>query len=304
MNARPEVVICGRCGAQLIAGRCGSCGALATPAVPVPPPSLWRGPWPAASPLAIIAGTALDLIFALGVASLVWSITTNTGFPQLASLVGTATFIFVLGIGIETDLRLGHSLGHRIVGARLLDTLSGLPAGSMFKASRRGRLRWVSNKSNPLRLVNQVVTEGTPPEPVVRPALRQLVVTAADGTSALVGARLVAGRYPMRRDPGANSLEINDLTRTLGRRHVEIAMDGEHLVITDLGSANGTSVSDREQAATLTPFVRTAAPIPCTLMCGEVELRVDYAVATSGPTRRLVLAAGSVPARSVEVAKR
>ncbi|MFV0428715.1 MAG: hypothetical protein ACK5KO_04730 [Arachnia sp.] len=281
MSTQIDVVVCGRCGGPLSAGLCSACGHRLDQAVSVPPPSAWRGPWPPAHILAVIGGFAIDLVICAAAGGIVWLL---AAWLRLATWVGAvltaAAGLAAAALMVRLLLVRGRAPGHLITRARWLGQRTGLPAGSPSHRLPMGQLTWVSTAEDPLRRLN-AAAPGAAAETVPLSVRTRPILTAADGSSAPIGSRLLVGRYPMRHEPGANALEIYDMTRTLGRRHVTIDADRHgNLHVTDLGSANGTAVTSAAGTAVLEPHHPTPVLVPCTLICGDQVLSVSLAELT------------------------
>ncbi|MBK6691187.1 MAG: sigma 54-interacting transcriptional regulator [Myxococcales bacterium] len=113
------------------------------------------------------------------------------------------------------------------------------------------------------------------PGPETRRTLRVLV----DG-SAQVTALSAAGRYVIGRGADAH-VHVNHAT--VSRRHAELALDGESLRVTDLGSANGSRVSGKDLAANEPAALHlgelfTVGDVLCVVYEGSVELRPSRSV--------------------------
>ena len=82
------------------------------------------------------------------------------------------------------------------------------------------------------------------PEPTPRPALGQLRLSTGDVVTLDRG--VLIGRAPRAADTGAGSphlVRISSPDNEISRNHVEIVLDGWHVLVRDLGSTNGTTVA-------------------------------------------------------------
>lgn len=92
------------------------------------------------------------------------------------------------------------------------------------------------------------------PEPEGRTMLRsraqrrgwpeRVALRFSTGASAVVGGAAVIGRRPEQTaaNMGAQSIEIDDATRSVSRVHLYLTLDGGRLLVGDAGSSNGSSI--------------------------------------------------------------
>lgn len=92
----------------------------------------------------------------------------------------------------------------------------------------------------------------------LRAALAQLSVVASTGDRVPLVESVVVGRSPTAAGPGGAVLAVSGQHSLVSRNHVRITRGGTSLLVTDLGSANGSTIARRGQAATpLVPHVPT-----------------------------------------------
>jgi len=103
-----------------------------------------------------------------------------------------------------------------------------------------------------------------PPAP--RPAADLMFST---GDSATVDGRVVIGRNPLNGDAPAQLIALADPTRTISKTHCALHWEDGTLFITDLGSANGTTVFSSVGTTQLTAGLPEAIDSDVRIQMGE-----------------------------------
>lgn len=112
----------------------------------------------------------------------------------------------------------------------------------------------------------------------VPPRLRKLRITADDGTARVVERPAVVGRNP---SGAADELMIvlKDETRSVSKTHLRIDGTGEDLVLTDLGSTNGSAIvhadGSRDELAADSPTTVPGPSAGMTIAIGDRTLTVE-----------------------------
>ncbi|WP_106507201.1 RDD family protein [Brachybacterium timonense] len=108
-----------------------------------------------------------------------------------------------------------------------------------------------------------------------RPRLRIRLV-ADDGTETTVDRPVVVGRNPAAREEGDERFVVKDSTRSVSKTHLRVDPTGEDVMVTDLGSTNGSAITredgEREALAADTPV---ALPDGAGLAIGDRTLTVE-----------------------------
>lgn len=92
----------------------------------------------------------------------------------------------------------------------------------------------------------------------LRAALTQLSVVASTGDRVPLVESVVVGRSPTAEGSDGAVLAVSEMHAQVSRNHVRITREGTSLVVTDLGSANGSTISRLGHAAMpLVPYVPT-----------------------------------------------
>ena len=112
---------------------------------------------------------------------------------------------------------------------------------------------------------------------VAQPVLA--VLRGSDGSEAPVDRPVLVGRAPAERGPGpVRLLTVPSPGHDISRTHLQVAVDGWQVTVTDLHSTNGTLLVDRDGRRSLPP----GQPVP--LVPGDVlELAEGVSVAVTDP---------------------
>jgi hypothetical protein len=127
---------------------------------------------------------------------------------------------------------------------------------------------------------------GAEPEPGPRPALGVLILD--DGTTLPVDCDYVIGRNPSKDESvasgAARPLRVSDDLGSVSRVHARIELNAWQVLLTDLGSGNGTHVQPRGAAAPqrLEPQVPMAIQPGTRFFVGAPCLRYEVAVPSAG----------------------
>jgi hypothetical protein len=202
-------------------------------------------------------------------------------FAADRALLGTALILLATAVIAVQTVALavaGRTLGAWVFGIRVVERSSGCPSGRLLAADvvagrlgafdiRRGR--------DP---ITPAVAAYRFPEPTVSsraPIRATNAVALLDSGQRLPFARaLVVGRNPTVDARGDQRFSWPDLSRTLSKTHARLEWDGESVWITDLGSANGTTLEIGVERATLDPFVPTRMRADAVLWLGDRSLTI------------------------------
>lgn len=117
--------------------------------------------------------------------------------------------------------------------------------------------------------------EATRLSPAAHPRPRIRLV-ADDGTETTVDRPVVVGRNPAPREEGDERFVVKDSTRSVSKTHLRVDPTGEDVMVTDLGSTNGSAITredgEREALAADTPV---ALPDGAGLAIGDRTLTVE-----------------------------
>ncbi|MDO5052316.1 MAG: FHA domain-containing protein [Pseudoclavibacter sp.] len=195
-------------------------------------------PLPAGTRLRLLA-IALDVLLALlaiAAAALLAAVTERN--PLGAWLLIGATALGSGGLWLWWRWTLGGGPAHALLGLRTVDGATGMPD----RPFRRGRdtLR-IRAGADPLRLepapVRLSAVNETAP---LWFAAKGIVLVFDDGSKHIVRHATVIGRDPELDPANYLQLAVPDLSRSMAMSHVLLRMDGDEIVVTDLGDAAGT----------------------------------------------------------------
>lgn len=112
---------------------------------------------------------------------------------------------------------------------------------------------------------------------VAQPVLA--VLRGSDGSEAVVDRSVLVGRAPAERGPGpVRLLTVPSPGHDISRTHLQVAVDGWQVTVTDLHSTNGTLLVDRDGRRSLPP----GQPVP--VVAGDVlELAEGVSVTVTDP---------------------
>lgn len=251
-------------GPTLISG--GDRSAVPTPALlaGTVPPRGWRRGW-----------SAVDLAVLVGVGVAGWLL----GYW----LVGVVAVLVVAALGLDDLTRTGRTPGQRLLGLRTVDLGTALPP-------RRGMQHWATVDlragADPLALIPLAVPRlpGGPDRWSSRRTGESATVAVLvdDGTVLAIAGSTVLGRSPV--DSRHAVARVTDLSRTLSRNHVLIEPTDTGVLVTDLGSANGTAVAGPGEAfRQVTAYSPVLVPLGARISIGErVLLLADPSAVASG----------------------
>lgn len=283
-------VSCGRCGDSFGRGGafCEHCGTARVPAnlpivaraAGVPALIGTRRADASTTLLAVVIDTIPVILVALAAVA-------------VALLAGSAAWlvlglILIVALGIVQSLalaRTGRTIGRFATGTRTVDDLSGLPlryratlgailgvpVGSATVELRKGRdpltPSTVVAPASDLTSATPVapaVPETTAHAPAPMPASEPgtgIAILLDSGQRVVIESSLVIGRNPATTDATA-VFSWPDLSRSLSKNHAKLEWIDATLVVTDLGSTNGTKlVSTTGESATLVAGERTIARV-------------------------------------------
>lgn len=185
-----------------------------------------------------------------------------------------AIIVFVIGVLALTVWRgvWGSSVGHTVLGVRTIDAASGLPSFH-FLTRRAFVIRGSALDPFALQPVPIAHAQVVPAERVEEPH-PILWLHVDDGTSHTVAHAALVGRDPVEAPDDRHTLiAIPDLTRTVSKSHFLADVTEGGVVVTDLGSANGTWVQGEEAA--LAPNKPTLVEWGSTLRLGDRMVLLD-----------------------------
>ncbi|MGY5765858.1 RDD family protein [Brachybacterium sp. DNPG3] len=108
--------------------------------------------------------------------------------------------------------------------------------------------------------------------------VRSLRITADDGTTRVLDSAAIIGRNPSGED-GETLIVLRDGTRSVSKTHLRIDGTGEDLVVTDLGSTNGSAIvhadGSREELEANAPTTVPGAPATATIAIGDRLLTLE-----------------------------
>ena len=107
------------------------------------------------------------------------------------------------------------------------------------------------------------------------PAIRKLRLTTDDGSERIVEKPVVIGRNPAA--PGEEVLFVmKDDTRSVSKTHLRIDGTGEDIIVTDLGSTNGSTILREDGSReNLVPDSPTVLPAGAQVTLGDRTLSVE-----------------------------
>lgn len=300
VNALVGAISCGRCGAPLSPAnayctRCGVLSVAAAPGAALGPYSGMLGGVVTASATRRYWSIAIDLLPVAILAGSAVAVAAGTGLGGLAAALTGALIVFgaaQLLLLIST----GRTLGRWLLGLRTVDDLSGSPVGLRRLPSalvgligsrstvtadlRRGRDPHTPAR-NPLGTAQLAQVSAQSGAPTRREGRRRMLATDADDGYApqarispfvtlvldddqaqQVDTSLLIGRRPDNRtgEEAHPLFAWTDLSRTLSKSHALVTWSGTLLWVTDLGSANGTTlVTATGERRPLLPGQPTAA---------------------------------------------
>ncbi|MGP5268353.1 RDD family protein [Brachybacterium alimentarium] len=107
------------------------------------------------------------------------------------------------------------------------------------------------------------------------PVATKLRLTTDDGASSIVGAAVVVGRNPSG-EQHEETVVLKDETRSVSKTHLRIDASGDDLVVTDLGSTNGSTILGEDGShEDLVPHESAVVPAGTTLALGDRTLTVE-----------------------------
>ncbi|MGY4645330.1 FHA domain-containing protein [Cellulomonas sp. URHB0016] len=188
--------------------------------------------------------------------------------------VGVVAVVAAVTAGVAGLLRTGRTPAHRVLGLRTVGRTTALPPTVRELLGADAVSLDVRQGTDPLRF------EPRPRAavPVVRVdpwaadggRTARAVLMLDDGTVVTVPVPTVLGRNPVPSGPGAVAVRVTDLSRTLSRSHVEVAPHDDGLLVTDLGSANGTAVAmPGAEFEMLAPGATAVVPVGGRLVIGD-----------------------------------
>lgn len=215
--------------------------------------------WIAADGVAIVIAAAAG--FALG--SLL-----DASVPGAVLLGALAVLVVTVDL-----VRTGRSPGHRALGVRTVDRVTGLPPS--LRGLTRSHTVDIRHGHDPLRIVPRggevADVPGDQWQLTASRALNAPVVLTLDSGLAfsLVGPTVI-GRNPARVEGATRLLQVPDLSRTMSKSHALLEPQGGMLWVTDLGSMNGTAVAvDGGELEPLAAHVRTVVRLGSTIEFGD-----------------------------------
>jgi hypothetical protein len=224
--------------------------------------------------LIAISLDALTVLLPLGVAVL----TVGAGAPGIAALC-VLVAAGALAATVASLARTGRSAGSLLTRIRTVERstatpsgrrlLSDLIAGSLVSCDlRRGR--------DPLA---PAIGGFRFPERAAAQRLRARTVRTAiallDSGQRIPFARsLLIGRNPASSVRSDQCFSWPDLSRTLAKTHARLSWDGEHVWVSDLGSAHGSVIQTGAERLRLEPFVAVRMPAHAVLWLGERSLTI------------------------------
>lgn len=185
---------------------------------------------------------------------------------------GAAALVVLLALVLWRGA-LGGSLGHTVLRLRSVDALSGLPS-FRFLATRRLVVR--GGADDPFALRPRPIAVATPAHDAhrVEHPRSHLRLVVDDGTSHTIQYAALVGRDPtVPPDTRHTLVAIPDLTRTISKAHLLIAVTDDGLAVTDLRSENGTRILG--ESTLLVPQQPTPVPWGATLLLGERRITLE-----------------------------
>lgn len=311
--------------------RCGVLGVPALPGAALGPYSGMLGGVVTASAARRNWANVIDVapVVLLLTITLVFLFTPAEGAASAPTLVWCAALVVLIGTQSVLLGRFGRTLGRAVLRLRTVDDLTGTPAGlrtvspartTLTADLRRGRDPQSSARADldtadlghgatvtalnaaadprradrlrPRRAKPEQANDGYAPEELTAPS----VLIVLDNDQILqVDVSLLIGRRPENRaDATAHPLFAwTDLSRTLSKTHALLRWSGTLLWVTDVGSANGTTlVTDGGERRVLIPGMPTAAAPGWSVELGDrtFEVRAGGVAtaavpATTGPTQ-------------------
>lgn len=110
--------------------------------------------------------------------------------------------------------------------------------------------------------------------PPARLRRRTVRVILDDGTEHTSAVPVRIGRNPAT-EPGHEVLAVSDTTRSISKTHLALDIDGDRILVTDLGSTNGTTAVEGDQRTELEPQEGRAVGSGTSLQMGERTLVVE-----------------------------
>lgn len=221
----------------------------------------------------VMASTAVDVAVAFLVIAgfVLWTLTAGSPGPVTVIVAVLVT----AALGVTWWLARTHhgtSLGHWLLGIRDIQPTTGLPGkrpGFDAVDVRKGQ--------DPMRLrPRRVSLNATAPKP--QQAKPLIVAVLDDGTRHRLELPCVIGRNPHVAPP-YKCLAVADLSRTVSRTHLLVAIEGNDLVISDLGSSSGTTIMTAEGEQTLPAELEARVPLStgplAQLRLGSREIRIE-----------------------------
>ncbi|MDO5093987.1 MAG: FHA domain-containing protein [Propionibacteriaceae bacterium] len=227
----------------------------------------------AASRRQVIVSSAVDVMVAcLVVAGFVlWTLAVSTPWPVTAIVGSLVAVVLVLAWWLART-RHGTSLGHWLTGIRDIQPETGLPGirpGFQAVDIRKGQ--------DPMRLRPRRVSL-QPPAAKPQQVQAMIIAVLDDGTRHRLDLPCVVGRNPHVAPP-YKCLSVADLSRTVSRTHLLVALEGTDLVISDLGSSSGTTILTAEGEQPLPAELEARVPLSmgtlAQLRLGSREVRIE-----------------------------
>ncbi|MFT3888478.1 MAG: FHA domain-containing protein [Arachnia sp.] len=212
---------------------------------------------PAIDALAVIAGAVIAALLV----------------PSWAGPAAAVTALVVLLALVVWRGILGGSIGHSILRLRSIDALTGLPS---FRFLARRRLVRRGGEDDPFALRPRPTAVAAPAHDAqrVEHPRSHLRLVVDDGTSHTIQYAALVGRDPtVPPDTRHTLVAIPDLTRTISKAHLLIAVTDDGLVVTDLRSENGTRVLGTD--APLAPQRPALVPWGATLLLGDRRITLE-----------------------------
>jgi len=203
------------------------------------------------------ASTTVDVALVVAVACTGWLL----GWIWAALLAAVAVAGVVAGLR-----RTGQGVGQRWLGLRVVDRDTALPGSPRALAARRCVTVDLRRGRDPLCVTPRPRPAGTSAaEAWVRHGRSGVpVLVADDGSRWPITAPTLIGRKASDPTGRYRTVTIPDVSKTLSRNHAVLEPGPGGLVVTDVGSANGTGVYqgghlvliDRDQPVTVPPGTR------------------------------------------------
>ncbi|MDM8084215.1 FHA domain-containing protein [Cellulomonas cellasea] len=227
-------------------------------------------------------------------ASRAWPALDGLGVLLLAALIGALTAPWVAAVaapaaaaGIAVCLmRSGRTPAHMLLGLRSVDRVTGIPSTARQLLGARLVTADVRSGPDPLRIlagaalaVPSARLDPWAPQSAHGAHGAPLVLVLDDGRRLEVTKPTILGRRPSDPSGAAAVFALTDLSRTLSRNHIVVAPHPDGAQVTDLGSANGTSV-----AVPGGPLTRVQASVAVVVPVGACVVVGDRVLVVRGPS--------------------